>query len=56
MHLRCYEVKQPNLKLRTWPEQLLGSLPLDIMLHKITLHRSLYGLIKKGYLAITITD
>jgi hypothetical protein len=24
----CYEAKQPNLKLKTWPKQLLGSLSL----------------------------
>jgi len=27
MHLICYESKQPNLKLKTLPKQLLGSLP-----------------------------
>jgi hypothetical protein len=27
MHLCCYEVKLPSLKLKTCPEQLLGSLP-----------------------------
>jgi hypothetical protein len=31
-HLLCYGVKQPNLKLKTQPKQLLGSLPLDISL------------------------
>jgi hypothetical protein len=32
VHLLCYGVKLPNLKLKTRPKQLLGSLPLDIML------------------------
>jgi hypothetical protein len=32
MHLSCYETKQPNLKLKTRPRQLLGCLPLDISL------------------------
>ncbi len=27
-HLFCYEAKQPNLKLKTRPKQLLGSLPI----------------------------
>ncbi len=31
-HLWCYQVKLPNLKLTTWPKQLLGSLLLDIAL------------------------
>jgi hypothetical protein len=30
MHLGCYETKQPNLKLKTRPQYLLGCLPLDI--------------------------
>ncbi len=30
--LRCFETKLPNLMLKTWPRQLLGSLPIDIML------------------------
>jgi hypothetical protein len=29
-HLWRYRVKLPNLKLKTRPKQLLGSLPLDI--------------------------
>jgi hypothetical protein len=29
VHLWCYQVKLPNLKLKTWPRQLLGSLLLD---------------------------
>jgi hypothetical protein len=29
MHLCCYEVKLPNLELKTWPKQLLGYLLLD---------------------------
>jgi hypothetical protein len=28
MHLYCYEAKQLNLKLKTQPKQLLGSLPI----------------------------
>ncbi len=28
----CYQVKLPNLKLKTWPKQTLGSLPLVIAL------------------------
>jgi hypothetical protein len=28
-HLRRHQVKLPNLKLKTRPKQLLGSLPLD---------------------------
>ncbi len=31
-HFRCYQVKLPNLKLKTQPKQLLGSLPLVIAL------------------------
>ncbi len=30
--LWCYRVKLPNLNLKTWPKQLLGSLSLDIVL------------------------
>jgi len=32
MRFLCYRVKLPNLKLKTRPKQLLGSLPLDTML------------------------
>jgi hypothetical protein len=32
MHLLCYGIKVPNLKLKTQHKQLLGSLPLDIAL------------------------
>jgi len=32
VHFLCYGVKLPNLKLKTQPKQLLGSLPLDISL------------------------
>ncbi len=35
-HLWCYLVKLPNLKLKTWHKQLLGSLPLDIALPRYT--------------------
>ncbi len=31
-HLCCYEAKQPNLKLKTWPKQPLGSLALAFAL------------------------
>ncbi len=30
MHFHCYETKLPSLKLKTWPKQVLGYLPLDI--------------------------
>ncbi len=30
MQLPCLETKWPNLKLKTRPKQLVGSLPLDI--------------------------
>jgi hypothetical protein len=30
VHLFGCRVKLPNLKLKTWPKKLLGSLPLDI--------------------------
>jgi hypothetical protein len=32
VHFLCYRVKLPNLKLKTRPKQLLGYLPLDIVL------------------------
>ncbi len=38
MHLLCYRVKLPYLKLKTRPYQLIGSLPLDIMLTNL-IHR-----------------
>jgi hypothetical protein len=31
-HLWCFHVKLLNLRLKTWPKQLLGYLPLDIAL------------------------
>jgi len=31
-HFCCYRVKLPNLKLKTQPKKLLGSLPLVIAL------------------------
>jgi hypothetical protein len=31
-YLWCYQIKLPNLKFKTWPMQLLGSLMLDIAL------------------------
>ncbi len=33
VHLWCYTLKLPNLKLNTQPKQFLGSLLLDIALH-----------------------
>ncbi len=36
VHLLCCGVKLPNLKLKTQPKQLLGSLPLDIALPVVT--------------------
>jgi hypothetical protein len=27
VHFLCYGVKLPNIKFKTWPKQLLGSLP-----------------------------
>jgi len=36
MHLFKYEAKLSNLKLKTWPDQLLGSLPKDIALPGFT--------------------
>jgi hypothetical protein len=35
MYLHVFETKLPNLKLKTWHKQLLGSLPLDIELTSI---------------------
>jgi hypothetical protein len=32
VNLICSETKRSNLKLKTWPRQLLGPLPLDSML------------------------
>ena len=32
VHLLCSKTIQPNLKLKTVPKQLLGSVPLDIVL------------------------
>ncbi len=32
VHFLCYEVKRPNLKLKTQPKQLLGYLLLGIVL------------------------
>jgi hypothetical protein len=36
MQLCSREAKLPNLKLKTWPEQLLSFLQLDIVLPGIT--------------------
>jgi hypothetical protein len=33
MRLNCYEVKLPNLKLKTWFKKLLSHLTLDIASH-----------------------
>jgi hypothetical protein len=38
MNLFCYEAKQPNLKLKTRPKQLIGSLLLAFVLSVIRLH------------------
>ncbi len=38
-HLFCYEAKQPNLKLRTRPKQLFGSLPIAFALPSVGLVR-----------------
>jgi hypothetical protein len=35
MHLYSYEAKLTNLKLKTWPKQLLGSIRLYIMLSRV---------------------
>jgi hypothetical protein len=36
----CYEAKRSHLKLKTWPKQLLGSLPLAsavfVLTHRVT--------------------
>jgi hypothetical protein len=34
-HFLCYRLKLPNLELKTWPKQLLGSLPLDMEMNAI---------------------
>ena len=36
MHLLPSVAIQPNLELKTWPKQLLGSLPLVIVLPELT--------------------
>jgi hypothetical protein len=38
VHLHCYRVKLPDLKLKTRPKQLLGSLPLGIVLPKLVVN------------------
>jgi len=35
-HLFCYEAKQPNLKLKTQPKQVLGYLPMAFALPAIS--------------------
>jgi hypothetical protein len=35
-HLWCFHVKLPNLRLKSWPKQLLGSLLLEIALPDLT--------------------
>jgi hypothetical protein len=53
MHLCFYEAKQPNLKLKTWPKQLLGSLPITFALSALKIMaRSLSTL---GNLTISLT-
>jgi hypothetical protein len=39
-HFWYYEVKLSNLKLKTWPKQLVGSLPLVIALPCMLLNLS----------------
>jgi hypothetical protein len=39
MHLLPGVAKQPNLELKTWHKQLLGSLPLVIALPDLTLRK-----------------
>jgi hypothetical protein len=34
VQLHCFETKLPNLMFKTQPKQLLGSLPLDIVLSR----------------------
>jgi hypothetical protein len=38
-HFWCYQVKLPNLKLKTRPKELPGSLPLDITLPSLLIHQ-----------------
>jgi hypothetical protein len=46
-HFWCYQVKLPNLKLKTRPEQLLGSLLLVIVLPNLFhRHERIYRLLK----------
>ncbi len=35
MQLPSIVATRPNLQLKTWPKQLLGTLPLDIALHTL---------------------
>jgi hypothetical protein len=44
VHFLCYRVKMPNLKLKTWPKQLLGFLPLDIALLNVGIGSTLQSL------------
>ncbi len=44
MHLQPSVAKQPNLKLKTRPKQLLGSLLLVIALPESTQHQMVDGL------------
>jgi hypothetical protein len=39
MHLLHSIALRPNLELKTWPKQLLGSLPLDIVLPRQVTYR-----------------
>ena len=45
VHLLCYGVKLSKLKLKTWPKQLLGSLPLDIVLPAVINTTVIFNLI-----------
>ncbi len=47
MHLCCYEAKLTNLKMKTRPKQLLGSITLNVVLPAVDVttfkHASLFG-------------
>ncbi len=47
IHSCCYWARLPDLKLKTWPKQLLGSLPLDIALPASAYGSSLRKIKKK---------
>jgi hypothetical protein len=47
-HFRCYQIKLPNLKFKTWPKQLQGSLSLVITLPRVGLENWKLELISLG--------